>query len=314
MDRKKLFIDGESGTTGLRIFSRLGERSEFEIIRLPTGLRKDAGARRAALNACDLAVLCLPDEAALEAVAMVENPAVKVLDASCAHRTAPDWTYGFAELTSGQGERIAGAMRVTNPGCYATAAVAILRPLVEAGLLPDGFPVTLNAVSGYSGGGKALIAAFEDPTSPDYIASDFYEYGLSFEHKHVPEIWKHSGLRQPPLFVPSVGRFAQGLIVNFPIQLWALPERLDGRDLHGIYRRHYGQGQVRVAELREESGRKSTTRIEADALNGTDMLAIQVFHNPRTRQALVAAQLDNLGKGACGAAIQNLELMLALRP
>ncbi len=309
---QRVFIDGESGTTGLRIFSRLAGHPEVEMLRLDERHRKDADARREALNACDLAVLCLPDEAAVEAVGLIENERVRVLDASCAHRVAPGWTYGFPELTSGHAERIAGARFVSNPGCYATAGVALLRPLIEAGALAPSHPVVMHAVSGYSGGGKSLIAAFEDGCAPNAIGESFYEYGLSFEHKHVPEIRAHGLLEQPPLFVPSVGRFRQGMLVNLPLQLWSIAPELSGADLERIYREHYaGCELVRVRPLRELSGR-SAERIDPDALVDTDYLDIHLYANPRTRQALAVAQLDNLGKGACGVALQNIELMLGV--
>jgi N-acetyl-gamma-glutamyl-phosphate reductase len=309
---QRVFIDGESGTTGLRIFARLAGHPEVEMLRLDERHRKDVGARREALNACDLAVLCLPDDAAVEAVGLIENERVRVLDASCAYRVAPDWTYGFPELTAGHAERIARARFVSNPGCYASGAVALLRPLVEAGVLPPSYPVVLHAVSGYSGGGKGLIAAFEDPDAPGHISESFYEYGLSFEHKHVPEIRAHGMLEQPPLFIPSVGRFRQGMLVNLPLQLWSVAPQVSGPELEEIYRRHYaGSELVRVRPLHELSGR-SAERIDPDALVDTDFLDIHLYANPRTRQALAVAQLDNLGKGACGVALQNIELMLGV--
>jgi N-acetyl-gamma-glutamyl-phosphate reductase len=312
--RKRLFIDGEAGTTGLEIFGRLHERPDLEIIRLAPERRKDPGARRDALNTADLAVLCLPDAAAIEAVALVENPATRILDASTAHRILPDWAYGFAELTPGQDARILSASRVANPGCFATGAIALLRPLIEAGVLAPEYPVTLNAVSGYTGGGKAMIASFEQPGAPDPIASGFLEYGLTFEHKHVPEIVTHAGLAAPPLFIPSVGRFPRGMLVNLPLQLWALPDRLTGEDIHAIYQEHYpATGQVRVKPLRQVEGKNGAEdRIMADELANTDWLDIHLYWNARTGQALAVASFDNLGKGACGATIQNIGLMLGL--
>jgi N-acetyl-gamma-glutamyl-phosphate reductase len=312
--RKRLFIDGESGTTGLEIFGRLHERPDLEIIRLVPERRKDLGARRDALNTADLAVLCLPDEAAIEAVSLVENPATRILDASTAHRTKTGWTYGFAELTEGQAKRIEKAPRVANPGCYATGAIALLRPLIEAGVLSPEYPAALNAVSGYTGGGKSMIAAFENPDAPDAVKSGFYEYGLTFEHKHVPEITAHAGLAAPPLFVPSVGRFPRGMLVNLPLQLWSFPDRLTGEDIHAIYQDHYpADGQVRVKPLRQVEGKNGAgDTVAADALANTDWLDIHLYWNAKTGQALAIASLDNLGKGACGAAIQNIGLMLGL--
>ncbi len=312
--RKRLFIDGEAGTTGLEIFRRLHDSDQLQIMSLAPERRKDPAARRDALNTADLVVLCLPDAAAVEAVSWIENPATRVLDASTAHRTHADWTYGFAELTQGQAGRIAKAARVSNPGCYATGAVAVLRPLIEAGALAPEYPVTLNAVSGYTGGGKSLIAAFEDTDAPGHVTTGFYEYGLTFEHKHVPEIAAHAGLAVPPLFIPSVDRFPRGMLVNLPLQLWSLPETLTGEDLHAIYQEHYpSDGQVRVKPLRQVEGKQGAAdQIAADALANTDWLDIHTYWNARTGQALVTASLDNLGKGACGAAIQNIGLMLGV--
>ena len=312
--RKRLFIDGEAGTTGLEIFSRLKERPDLEILRLAPERRKDAGARADALNSSDLAVLCLPDDAAIEAVALITSPATRVLDASTAHRTLSNWVYGFAELTAGQAGRIAAASRVGNPGCYATGAIALLRPLIEAGVLPADYPVSLNAVSGYTGGGKSMIAAFENPDSPGYETTGGFEYGLSFQHKHVPEIVTHSGLGHSPVFIPSVGRYPRGMLVNLPLALWHVAPDLSPEALHDIYAAHYaGGGQVRVKPLRNTGAKDGGgDRIEADGLANTDFLDIHVYVNAGTGQALVVAQLDNLGKGACGAAIQNIGLMLGL--
>jgi len=314
---KRVFIDGESGTTGLVIANRLHDRSDLEILRLAPERRKDRAAREDALNSCDLAVLCLPDEASIEAVGMVENPAVRILDASSAYRTDTAWTFGFSEMTKGQAARISEASRVTNPGCYATGGIAVLRPLIEAGALPADAAVSLPSVSGYTGGGKSLIAAFEDETSPNYLKTGFYEYGLGFQHKHVPEIRHHSGLTKPPLFVPSVGRFPRGMLVNLPLQLWSLKSPLTGAELHRIYQDHYAvangmKSQVRVRPLLTIEGKGAGEKIEADGLAGSDFLDIHVVWNPKTEQALVVAQFDNLGKGACGAALQNIGLMLGI--
>jgi N-acetyl-gamma-glutamyl-phosphate reductase len=312
--RKRLFIDGEAGTTGLEIFTRLKERPDLEILRLAPERRKDAGARADALNAADLAVLCLPDDAAIEAVSLVTNPATRILDASTAHRTKAEWVYGFAELTAGHAARIADARRVGNPGCYATGAIAVLRPLIEAGALPKDYPVTLNAVSGYSGGGKSMIAAFEDLSAAGYETTGGFEYGLSFQHKHVPEIVAHTGLARPPVFIPAVGRFPRGMLVNLPLSLWHLAPELTAARLHEIFAAHYpAGGQVRVRPLRRVGGKEGAAdRIEVDGLANTDLLDIHVYVNEATAQALVVAQFDNLGKGACGAAIQNIGLMLGL--
>lgn len=304
----KIFIDGEAGTTGLQIRSRLAGRSDLEFLRLDDERRKDAAARREALNAADLAVLCLPDDAAREAVAMIDNPATKVIDASSAHRTDPDWVYGFAEMLPDQHARIAAAKRVTNPGCYPTGAVGIIRPLVAAGLLPEGHPVTVHAVSGYSGGGRKLIEAFEDSRSPDHTDDAFRLYGLNLRHKHVPEIQRHAGLTHRPIFVPSVARFRQGMIVQVPLQLWSLPGHPKPADVHAALTAHYrGQRFVGVAPMEEAAG---LARLEPEFLNGTNDMRLFVFADETAEQAVVCAVLDNLGKGASGAAVQNLNIML----
>jgi N-acetyl-gamma-glutamyl-phosphate reductase len=319
---RKVFIDGESGTTGLQIAQRLGERGDIELLHLDDAERKDPARRAEMLNAADVSILCLPDDAAREAVAMADGSA-RIIDASTAHRTAPGWTYGFPEYEPTQPAQIARAKRVSNPGCYALGAISMLHPLVINELLPAGHPVTINAVSGYSGGGKRLIAAFEDPDSADATDSDFYLYGLDLEHKHVPEIQQHGSLTKRPLFVPSVGRFAQGMIVSLPLQLWALPSAPKAKDLHEALSDHYagkdGEQGVHVATLEESSEEHAVARhlsgmphIDAETLTGTDKLTIHVFANEAREQAVICAVLDNLGKGAAGQAVQNLELMLGL--
>ena len=306
----RIFIDGAQGTTGLQIHDRLEGRADIEVVSLAETERKDPAARAEMLNGCDLAILCLPDDAAREAVNMVENPDVKVIDASTAHRVENAWTYGFPELDSGQGEAIAQAKRVTNPGCYAIASVAMLVPLIQAGLLPKDHPVTLNAVSGYSGGGRKMIESYEDEKSPDHTEAPFQVYGLGLEHKHVAEIETHSGLGVRPLFVPSVGRFSQGMIVQLPLQLWALPGKPSPADIEGALRTHYdGRAFVTVAPLQDAAEMK---QVEPEALNGTNQLRLYVFANKKREQAVVMALLDNLGKGASGQAVQNMNLMLGL--
>ena len=308
--RATIFIDGEAGTTGLRIRDRLAGRRDVKLLSLDYDRRKDPAARAEMLNRADLSILCLPEEASRQAVAMVDNPDARLIDASIAYRTQADWVYGMAEYGSDQPARIAAARRVSNPGCYACSSIAMVRPLVIAGIVPADFPVTLNAVSGYSGGGRKLIEAFEDPASPDHTESPFYLYALGLEHKHTEEIRVHGGLVRRPLFVPGVGRFAQGMIVSLPLQLWALPGAPTPAQVHAALADHYASGSmVTVASLAETAAMDT---LDAEALNGTDELRLHVFGNANHGQAVVAALLDNLGKGASGQAVQNMNLMCGL--
>ena len=301
----KIFIDGEAGTTGLRIREFLAARHDVEVVSVDPQRRKDIAAKRDVLTQVAVAVLCLPDAAAREMAALVAdlgNRGPRLLDASTAHRVAPDWTYGFPELAPGQDEAIARARRVSNPGCYATGAIALLRPIVDAGLLAPDFPVAINATSGYSGGGRAMIEAYEAGAAPP-----FELYGLGLEHKHVPEIQTYSRLEQCPIFTPSVGNFRQGMLVSIPLFLDRLPGAPDAADLEAALSRHYaGRRSVRVTKP-EPSG-----RLAPEALNGGNELEVSVWANAERRQAVLVARLDNLGKGAAGAAMQNLELMLGL--
>ena len=303
----KLFIDGEAGTTGLQIRARLADRRDIEIVSIDPEKRKDDAERKRLLNSVDIAVLCLPDQAAKEAVAMIANPDVKVLDASTAYRIAPDWAYGFAELAPDQAAKIAAAKRVSNPGCYPTGALALLRPLIAASLLPADAAVTLNAVSGYSGGGRQMIDSFEGRAQAP-AGNGFFLYGLELSHKHRGEMRVHSGLKHTPIFVPSVGRFAQGMLVSIPLPLWSLPGKPAARLLHEAISSYFAsQRFITVAPLTERPA-----ALDPEALNGTNRLELFVFDNPAEETALLVARLDNLGKGASGAACQNIDLMLGL--
>ena len=307
----KVFIDGEAGTTGLQIRARLADHSGVELLSLPDDLRKDTAARRAMFEAADIAVLCLPDAAAREAAAMADGiPHIRLIDASSAHRTHADWVYGFPEYEDAQARRIAEARRVSNPGCYAISSVAILHPLVGAGLVPADWPVTINAVSGYSGGGKGLIRDFEDASSPGYTKANYQHYALRLDHKHVPEIQARGGLTRRPLMSPGVGRFRQGMVVQVPLQLWALPGQPKPADIHRALAEHYrGKAQVIVAEPAETA---AIDRLDPEVLVGRDEMRLHVFGNEAHGQAVVACVLDNLGKGASGQAVQNLDLMCGL--
>lgn len=305
-----IFIDGEAGTTGLEIRERLEARSDLELILLGDR-RRDVEARREALNSADAVILCLPDEAAKEAVAMIDNPAVRVIDASTAYRVDPAWTYGFAEMAHGPGrmtqrEKIAGATRVSNPGCYPTGFIGLVRPLVSAGIIPAGWPVTVNAVSGYSGGGKAMIAEFEAGG-----AEAFRAYGLSLKHKHVPEMTLHTGLERPVLFAPAVAAYRQGMLVEVPLQLAALPSSPSVEVVHGALAEAYAD--CRFVEVVELETTEAMTGIDPEGLNGTNRMRLHVFGDRGGDQVRLMALLDNLGKGASGAAVQNLNLMLGLR-
>jgi N-acetyl-gamma-glutamyl-phosphate reductase len=307
--RPAVFIDGEAGTTGLEIRRRLAGMAGIDVKSIAAEKRKDEAARLALMRQADLVVLCLPDEAAREAVALIDSLAEespKVVDASTAHRVEAGWVYGFAEMAAGQADAIRQAARVSNPGCYPTGAIALIRPLVEAGLVPADYPVTVNAVSGYSGGGRSMIEAYETGAAPD-----FELYGLGLEHKHLPELQAYAKLARRPIFVPSVGNFRQGMLVSVPLHLDRLPGRPRARDLEAALARHYaGARLVQVVPADDASAKGG--RLDALALNDTDMLELRVFANERHRQAVLVARLDNLGKGASGAAVQNIGLMLGV--
>ena len=306
MTLARIFIDGDQGTTGLQIHERLRERTDIILQALPNMYRKDKLRRTEALNNCDIAILCLPDVAAREAVAMLENPIVRVIDASSAHRVESDWIYGFPEMDSDQPDRIKQASQVTNPGCYPTGAVALLRPLVDAGLVPVDYPLSIHAISGYSGGGRPAVELHEGATSAQ--APALQVYGLALKHKHVPEIQRYVRLSEPPIFVPAYGGYRQGIVLSVPLQQRLLPIGVDAPVLHACLTQHYTQSKhVRVLPLLLSS---ALEHLDPQHLNGTNDMDLAVFSNPDSGQILLTAVFDNLGKGAAGSAVQNLNIML----
>ncbi|WP_296082818.1 N-acetyl-gamma-glutamyl-phosphate reductase [uncultured Agrobacterium sp.] len=304
----KIFIDGEHGTTGLQIRTRLADRRDIELLSIPEAERRNASMREDMLNSADISILCLPDDASKEAVSMVSgNTKVRIIDTSTAFRIHPEWAYGFAEMDKHQAEKVRSARFVANPGCYPTGAIGLIRPLRAAGILPDGYPVSVNAVSGYTGGGKQMIAQMEDQSRDDAISANNFAYGLTLKHKHVPEMKNHGLLDRAPLFSPSVGRFPQGMIVQVPLFTTDLKEGSSVETVHSALTAHYaGQHIVEVVPLEES---RLMTRIDAEELVNQDTMKLYVFGT--SEHINLVAVLDNLGKGASGAAVQNMELMLS---
>ncbi|GAB5482249.1 MAG: N-acetyl-gamma-glutamyl-phosphate reductase [Parasphingorhabdus sp.] len=298
-----VFIDGAAGTTGLEIADRLGSRQEFNLVRLPEDRRKDTAARREAINNSDFVILCLPDEAAKEAVSLIDNDRTRIIDASSAHRTAADWVYGFAEFQEGQRERIANARFVSNPGCYPTGFLGLVAPLVARGLLPADWPYSVNAVSGYSGGGKALIERFAQ--EPDI---GFRSYGLTLEHKHMPEMKRHAGLTHDVIFAPAVVRAYRGMIVEVPLNLAAIGGGAKSGDLLEALKNHYDGSAI--VSVHDGSGTGELLLNENDP--ATDRLELSVFADDSGDHVRLVAKLDNLGKGAAGSTVQDLNIMAGL--
>jgi N-acetyl-gamma-glutamyl-phosphate reductase len=305
----KIFIDGEAGTTGLQIRERLAGRRDLEVLSIAADKRKDQDERKRLLNAADVAILCLPDDAAKESVSLIENETTRVIDASTAFRVDPNWAYGFAEMDKGQSDAIANARFVANPGCWPQGLIGAARPLVDAGLLPADYPVSYHGISGYSGGGKQMIAEYEGAQTP----SQYMPYALTFVHKHLPEMALYGKLSAAPLFEPVVGNFAQGMATSLPLHLAHLSGSPNGRDLHAALADHYGaiaDSFVRVAPYDPALGKSAA--LDPQVHNGTNTLTLHVFSNDERGQAVIVAVYDNLGKGASGAAVQNLNLMLGV--
>ncbi|MEM8652331.1 MAG: N-acetyl-gamma-glutamyl-phosphate reductase [Pseudomonadota bacterium] len=310
--KPKLFIDGEHGTTGLQIRERLADRNDLEMISLAQEDRRDNEKRKAMLAQCDVAIFCLPDDAAREAVSLIEESGndCTIIDTSTAHRTASDWAFGFAELDKDQAGKIASSKRISNPGCYSTGAIALLKPLIDTGIMSKDMPVTINAVSGYTGGGKQLIAQMENESNEDHISTSFHLYALAMKHKHVPEIMVRTGLDKTPIFMPSVARFPQGMLVSIPLHLEQL-NFASAETVHGALSVHYDGCEFVQVATKSEAAEASHVRPE-DFKDRNDM-KLWAFSNEESGFVNLVAQLDNLGKGASGAAVQNLDLVLKTR-
>lgn len=308
----KIFIDGEAGTTGLQIRERLSGRRDLEVISIAHDKRKDQDERKRLLNAADVAILCLPDEAAKESVRLIENDTTRVIDASTAHRVNEDWAYGFAEMDAGQTEAIAAARYVANPGCWPQGLIASIRPLVDARLVPNDYPLSYHGISGYSGGGRQMIEEYE---AQGAAPSQFMPYGLTFKHKHLPEMQVYAKLGRAPLFEPVVGNFAQGMNTSVPLHLDMVADIPTGKDIHAALADYYAaipDSFVRVAAYDPELGKSAA--LDPQAHNGTNTLTLHVFANDDAAQAVIVSVYDNLGKGASGAAVQNLNIMLGVDP
>ncbi|NEQ48527.1 MAG: N-acetyl-gamma-glutamyl-phosphate reductase [Leptolyngbya sp. SIO3F4] len=313
MVQPRVFIDGEAGTTGLQIYSRLAQRDDLTVVSIDPSKRKDLVERARLIDSVDVAILCLPDAAAREVVELVSSSTVKILDASTAHRTHSDWIYGFPELAPGQRDAIANAHRVSNPGCYPTGFLAAIKPLVASGLIPPSFPTTINAISGYSGGGRQLIEAYAEYGGESESLYPYGVYGLNFGHKHVAEMFQYSGLAHAPLFLPAVGDFEQGMLVQVPLPLWSLDHPPTGQQLWSSLVDYYASEPfIQVNALGDVESLRDRKFLDTKNANGTNQVQLFVFANDDRQEALVAARLDNLGKGASGAAVQNMNIMLGL--
>lgn len=315
-----VFIDGEAGTTGLQIFDRLKDRADIDLIRLDDARRKDMGARRDALNAADVAILCLPDDAARESVAMIDNKTTRVIDASTAHRAVDGWAYGFPEYAPDQRQAMSGSTRISNPGCYAISSVALLHPLIDRGIVGSDWPISISGLSGYSGGGKSMIAAFEaEDGAANKTDAAIVSYALQMKHKHLPEIARWGGLGHKPIFMPKVACYKQGMLIQIPLPLWAMPGKPTVEAIHQAYAEHYeGERFVEVAplgppsEAPESNPPNGADALDPECLNGTNGLRLHVLTNPDRDMAVLVALLDNLGKGASGQAVQTLNLLMGV--